>query len=87
MQKRRTYVLTPSAAIRGGLELDILQDMYWRRTTDIVENPVLAATAYVMACAHRRGQPIQQFMMIFRSRWSDSRKATRRGETGARPDG
>lgn len=36
--------------------------MYWWRTKDIAEHAVIAATAYVRACAQRRGQPIQQFI-------------------------
>jgi hypothetical protein len=62
LQERTTYGLNAVAAIRGGLELDVLQDTYWWNTKDIVEYAVLAATAYVRACAQRRGQPIQQFV-------------------------
>ncbi len=62
LQERTTYALHAVAAIRSGLELDILQDVYWWRTKDIVDYAVIAATAYVRACAQRRGQPIQQFI-------------------------
>ena len=62
LQERTTYALYAVAAIRGGLELDILQDVYWWRTRDIVEYAVTAAAAYVRACAQRRGQSIQQFI-------------------------
>jgi hypothetical protein len=62
LQERTTYALNIIAAMRGGLEPDILEDMYWWRTRDIVEYAVIAATAYVRACAQRRQQPIQQFI-------------------------
>ena len=44
LQERTTYALHAVAAIRGGLELDILQDMHWWQTRDIVEYAVIAAT-------------------------------------------
>ena len=62
LQERTTYALNAVAATRGGLELDILEDTYWWRTRDIVEYAVIAATAYVRACARRRGQPVPQFI-------------------------
>lgn len=62
LQERTTYALNAVAAIRGGLELDVLQDTYWWHTKDIVEYAVLAATAYIRACAQRRNQPLQQFI-------------------------
>jgi hypothetical protein len=62
LQERTTYALNAVAAIRGGLELDILEDMYWWRTSDIVEYAVIAATAYVRACARLRRQTVQQFI-------------------------
>ncbi len=62
LQERTTYALNIIAAMRGGLEPDILEDMYWWRIRDIVEYAVIAATAYVRACAQRRQQPIQQFI-------------------------
>jgi len=62
LQERTTYALNAIAAIRGGLEPDILEDTYWWHTRDIVQHAVIAATAYVRACAHRRQQPIQQFV-------------------------
>lgn len=62
LQERTTYALNTIAAMRGGLEPDILDDMHWWQTRDIVEYAVIAATAYVRACAQRRQQPIQQFI-------------------------
>lgn len=62
LQERTTYALNIIAAMRGGLEPDILDDMYWWHAEDIVKYAVIASTAYVRACAHRRKQPIQQFV-------------------------
>ncbi len=61
LQERTTYALNVIAAIGGGLEPDILEDTNWWDTRDIVEYVVIAATAYVQACAQRRQQPIPQF--------------------------
>lgn len=62
LQERTTYALNIIPALRGGLEPDIVQDMYWWHTRDIVEYAVIAATAYVRACAQRRQQPMQEFV-------------------------
>jgi hypothetical protein len=62
LQERTTYALNAVAAIRGGLEPDVLEDTYWWGTRDIVQYAVIAATAYVRACARRRGQTLQQFV-------------------------
>ncbi len=62
LQERTTYALNAVAAIRGGLEPDVLEDTYWWRSRDIVQYAVIAATAYVRACAQRRGQTLQQFV-------------------------
>jgi hypothetical protein len=62
LQERTTYALNAIAAIRGGLEPDILEDTYWWQTRDIVQYAVIAATAYVRACAHRRQQTTPQFV-------------------------
>jgi len=64
LQERTTYALNAVAAIRGGLEPDIVEDMYWWRVRDIVEYAVLAAVAYVRASAERHGQPIAQFIDV-----------------------
>lgn len=62
LRERTTYALNAVAAIRGGLEPDILDDMYWWHVRDIVEYAVLAAVAYVRASAERRGQPLTTFV-------------------------
>jgi hypothetical protein len=62
LQERTTYALNAIAAIRGGLEPDILEDTYWWQTRDIVQHAVIAATAYVRACAQRRQQTTPQFV-------------------------
>jgi hypothetical protein len=62
LQERTTYAVNIIAAMRGGLEPDILEDTYWWHTRDIVEYAVIAATAYVRACAQRRQQPVEQFV-------------------------
>lgn len=62
LQERTTYALNAIASIRGGLEPNILEDTYWWQTRDIVQHAVIAATAYVRACAHRRQQTTPQFV-------------------------
>jgi hypothetical protein len=61
LQERTAYAINAVAALRGGLQPDIVNDMYWWRTRDIVEYAVLAAVAYVRACADRRGQSVDAF--------------------------
>lgn len=62
LQERTSYALNLVAAIRGGLEPDVLEDTYWWDTRDIVDYAIIAATAYVRACAQRQGQPLAQFI-------------------------
>ena len=62
LQERTAYALNAVAAIRGGLDLDILNDTYWWHSRDIVEHAVLAAVAYVRACTERRGQELAAFI-------------------------
>jgi hypothetical protein len=62
LQERTTYALNVVAAIRGGLEPDVLEDTYWWDTRDIVGYCVIAATAYIRACAQRQGQPLPKFI-------------------------
>ena len=61
LQERTAYAINAVAAIRGGLEPDIVTDMYWWRSRDIVEYAVLAAVAYVRGCAERRAQSVEAF--------------------------
>ncbi len=77
LQERTAYALNIIAAMRGGLEPDILEDMYWWHTRDIVEYAIIAATAYVRACAQRRQQPSSSSSMIFRQRSNDNRSSRR----------
>lgn len=62
LQERTAYAINAVAAIRGGLEPDILNDAYWWHVRDIVEYAVLAAVAYVRASAERRQQTLPQFI-------------------------
>lgn len=67
LQERTTYAINVCAAIRGGLDPDILDDTYWWGTRDIVEYAVTAAVAYVRACAERTGMPVAAFADQLRS--------------------
>ena len=62
LQERTTYALSTVAGLRGGLEPDILEDAYWWQTRDFVQSAVLAAAAYVRACAERQRQPLERFI-------------------------
>jgi hypothetical protein len=76
LHERTTYALNLVAAIRGGLEPDIVNDMYWWCTRDIVEYAVIAATAYVCGCAHQQDSP-----------WKRVRRTGRRLSADPRPSG
>ena len=73
LQERTTYALNVVAAIRGGLEPDIVEDMYWWHVRDIVEYAVLAAVAYVRASAERREQPMPEFTDQLTARLQETR--------------
>lgn len=62
LQTRTAYALNAVSAIRGGLQPDIVHDMYWWNVRDIVDYAVIAAVAYVRACADRRGQQLTDFI-------------------------
>lgn len=51
LQERVTYALNAVAAIRGGLEPDILEDTCWWHTRDIKAHAAVAAAGYVRAGA------------------------------------
>jgi hypothetical protein len=85
LQERTTYAINAVAAIRGGLEPDILDDTYWWHVRDIVEYAVLAAVAYVRAGAERRGKPVPEFIDELKSQLDRSEEPPRCHGGGSSP--
>jgi len=49
-----------AAALRGGTEPDLLDEVAWWQTDDFWEYALFAAAAYVRAAASRAGVPVRQ---------------------------
>lgn len=48
-----------AAALRGGTELDLLEEVAWRQTDDFRQYALYAAFAYVCAAAERARVPVR----------------------------
>ena len=49
-----------AAAIRGGTEPDLLDEVAWWQTDDFWQSALFAAVAYIRAAASRAGVPVRQ---------------------------
>ena len=56
------YAFLTSAAVRGGLEPDLLDEVAWWQTDDYWDYALKAAIALIRACAHRQGVTVEQFV-------------------------
>jgi hypothetical protein len=54
------YAVLAAAALRGGTEPDLLDEVAWWRTDDFWEYALFAAVAYIRAAADRAGVPVRQ---------------------------
>lgn len=54
------YAVLAAAAIGGGTEPDLLDEVIWWQTDDLWQYALLAAVAYVRAAADRTGLPVRQ---------------------------
>ena len=57
-QKLR-YAMLAAAAVRGGVEPDLLDEVAYWRTDDFWQFAALAAVGYIRAAAARRGESVQ----------------------------
>ncbi|HEY2639836.1 MAG TPA: hypothetical protein VGI66_08125 [Streptosporangiaceae bacterium] len=49
-----------AAALQGGTEPDLLEEVAWWQTADFWQYALFAAVAYIRAAASRAGIPVQQ---------------------------
>jgi hypothetical protein len=58
--KKLQYAVLVAAALRGGTEPDLLDEVAWWQTDDFWQYAVFATVAYVRAAANRAGVPVPQ---------------------------
>ncbi len=54
------YAILAAAALHGGAEPDLLDEVAWWQTDDFWQYALYAAVAYIRAAAHRAGVPARQ---------------------------
>ena len=54
------YIVLAAAALRGGTEPDLLDEVAWWQTDDFWQYALFAAVAYIRAAASRAGVPVRQ---------------------------
>src|SRR5260370_4270493 len=54
------YAVLAAAALQGGTEPDLLDEVAWGQTDDFWQYALFAAVAYVRAAASRAGVPVRQ---------------------------
>src|ERR1700730_1644360 len=59
-QNRRLQFAVLAAALRGGAEPDLLDEVAWWQTDDFWQYALYAAVAYIRAAAGRVGVPVRQ---------------------------
>lgn len=58
--KKLRYAILTAAALHGGTEPDLLDEVVWWQTDDFWEYALYTAVAYIRAAASRAGLPIRQ---------------------------
>jgi hypothetical protein len=58
--KKLQFAILAAAALRGGAEPDLLDEVAWWRTDDFWQYALYAAVAYIRAAAGRVGVPVRQ---------------------------
>jgi hypothetical protein len=54
------YAILAAAALRGGTEPDLLDEVAWWQTDDFWQYALYATVAYIRAAAHHDGVPARQ---------------------------
>jgi hypothetical protein len=76
--KKLQYAILAAAALHGGTEPDLLDEVAWWQTDDFWEYALYAAVAYIRAAADRAGVPVGQACRELTG-------ATDRGQNGVSP--
>ena len=58
--KKLQFAILAAAALRGGTEPDVLDEVAWWQTDDFWQYALYAAVAYIRAAASRAGVPVHQ---------------------------
>lgn len=58
--RKLQFAILVAAALRGGTEPDLLDEVVWWQTDDFWEYALYAAAAYIRAAAGRAGVPVRQ---------------------------
>jgi hypothetical protein len=58
--KKLQFAILAAAALRGGAEPDLLDEVAWWQTDDFWQYALYAAVAYIRAAAGRAGVPVRQ---------------------------
>ena len=58
--KKLQYAVLAAAAVHGGAEPDLLDEVAWWQTDDFWQYALYAAVAYIRAAASRAGVPVRQ---------------------------
>ena len=58
--KKLQYAVLAAAALHGGTEPDLLDEVAWWQTDDFWQYALFAAVAYIRAAARRAGVPVRQ---------------------------
>jgi hypothetical protein len=58
--KKVQFAVLAAAALHGGTEPDLLDEVAWWQTDDFWEYALFATVAYIRAAAHRAGVPMRQ---------------------------
>jgi hypothetical protein len=58
--KKLQFAILAAAALRGGTEPDLLDEVAWWQTDDFWQYALYAAVAYIRAAAERAGLPARQ---------------------------
>ena len=58
--KKLQFAILAAAALRGGTEPDLLDEVAWWQTDDFWQYALYAAVAYIRAAASRAGAPVRQ---------------------------
>jgi hypothetical protein len=66
--KRLQFAVLAAAALRGGAEPDLLDEVIWWQTDDFWKYALYAAVAYIRAAAGRAGVPARQVCQVLAER-------------------
>ena len=58
--RKLQYAILAAAALRGGVEPDLLDEVVWWQTDDFWQYAMFAAVAYIRVAANRAGVPVSQ---------------------------